>query len=351
MAASPDPAALTALITALDVQREQLANQASGLVQQAVVGFTDWYNAQAITQWAGDTASMVDSVLRSLAYMVDAFLAEITGQLAGRHVRPSGPIDVSVLRQGITGAGALGRVADAYRFQQSLLDQAARDTAAGTLTVPPDLVPPVHAALDRAEQVTDLNTQLVVRNQSAATMQAQRQRGLITGWRRVPHPELSKTGTCGLCWAASTRIYHTGELMPIHHSCHCLPMPITAAHDIGSVINDSDFAQLYGDAGGTDAAALKRTRYQVTEHGELGPLLTKPGPQRTARQAKAAENPRRQPSTPGQKRRKLQNLHDELASTTGRLDQLVAEDPTWAPFRTSVTDRIANLEQQLTQAA
>jgi hypothetical protein len=90
-----------------------------------VTGFADWYDTAAIGAWAGQTASLVESVLRSLAYTIDAYFASITGQILGRWVRPSGPIDVSGLRAGITPAGVYGRVADAYRFQQAQIDKAA----------------------------------------------------------------------------------------------------------------------------------------------------------------------------------------------------------------------------------
>jgi hypothetical protein len=348
VAASPDPVAVTALVVAQEAAREQLAQQANSLVEQAVTGFTDWYSTQAITDWATQIASLVESVLRSLAYMVDAYFASITGQITGRWVRPTGPIDVTGLRQGVTPAGAYGRVADAYRFQQAQLDQAARDVASGELASPPDLVSPIEAALDRGQQVTDLSTQLVVRNQSAATLKAQHKQGLITGWRRVPHPEMSQGGTCGLCWAASNRTYHTGELMPIHHRCHCLPIPVTKTHDIGSIINDHDLGTLYGDAGGTDAAALKRTRYRVTEHGELGPVLHSPRKMRTARQAKADTSRAQPPKTPEQKRADLQRVHDSLLPALDKARQLAAENPKkWHDYADSVEARVADLEHQL----
>jgi hypothetical protein len=353
VAAPPDVAAVAALVAAQEAAREQLASQARNLVEQAVTNFPDWYDTDAITTWATQTASLVESVLRALAAMIDAYFASITGQILGRWVRPSGPIDVSGLRVGVTPAGVYGRVADVYRFQQAQWDQAATGLVDGSTTGVPDLVPPIHAALDRAEQVTNLSTQLVARDQARASLSAQEQQGLITGWRRVPHPELSKGGTCGLCWAASTRIYKTGELMPIHHDCHCLPMPVTAEHDIGSIINDQDLGTLYGDAGSTDAAALKRTRYRIDEHGELGPLLSPAGePIRTARQAKAAENrPPRRPSTPGQARSNLQRKRDGLAPALARLDQMAAGDPSWEPFRQAVAERVADLDHQLAQTA
>lgn len=95
----------------------------------------------------------------------------------------------------------------------------------------------------------------------------------ITGYRRVIHPELSRTGTCGLCIAAADRIYHIAELLPIHAHCKCTIAPITREFDPADELNTADLSALYDDAGGTSTAHLKRTRYQVDHHGELGPVL------------------------------------------------------------------------------
>lgn len=95
----------------------------------------------------------------------------------------------------------------------------------------------------------------------------------ITGYRRVIHPELSRTGTCGLCIAASDRIYKWSKLMPIHDHCHCGIAPVTEEHDPGNSLNGIDLATLYDDGGGTSAAHLKKTRYTEEDHGELGTVL------------------------------------------------------------------------------
>ncbi|WP_162139308.1 hypothetical protein [Mycobacterium canetti] len=95
----------------------------------------------------------------------------------------------------------------------------------------------------------------------------------IIGYRRVIHPELSLGGTCGMCIAASDRVYRVGELMPLHNLCRCTVAAVTEEHDPADDLNAVDLRQLYKDAGGNTVAHLKRTRYQVDEHGELGPVL------------------------------------------------------------------------------
>jgi len=99
-------------------------------------------------------------------------------------------------------------------------------------------------------------------------------RGVVVGYRRVLHPELSETGTCGLCIAASDRIYKVKELMPIHNLCKCEPTPVYKNADPGSQINDEDLDVLYVEAGSTTHGwELKKQRYEVFDHPELGPVL------------------------------------------------------------------------------
>lgn len=99
----------------------------------------------------------------------------------------------------------------------------------------------------------------------------------IIGYRRVIHPEFSKTGTCGLCVVASSRFYTKAELMPLHGSCKCTISPITATQDLGTKLNKDDLAKIYKAAGSTYAEDLKKIIVQINEHGELGPILTRKG--------------------------------------------------------------------------
>lgn len=140
----------------------------------------------------------------------------------------------------------------------------------------------------------------------------------IIGYRRVFHPELSETGSCGLCIAASDRIYKLAELKPIHDECKCTVAPVIrrtgpdgdeVVDDPGQRITSDDLDQLYTDAGTTSGRTkgnnLKRTRYVIEEHAELGPVLTRvsPDPVRTAKPAAEKRRdrtptPRRRTTTP-----------------------------------------------------
>ena len=85
---------------------------------------------------------------------------------------------------------------------------------------------------------------------------------------------MSEGGTCGLCIAASDRIYRPGKLLPIHANCRCGTAEITKSADPGNSLNNLSLGDLYEAAGSTAAEALKGTRWKVAEHGELGPVLT-----------------------------------------------------------------------------
>ncbi len=133
------------------------------------------------------------------------------------------------------------------------------------------------AAEDRIGLIVDGNVTLAQRlgeQQTLAKVHAIDER--VIGWRRVIHPELSKGGVCGLCVAASDRVYGVKELKPIHLRCKCSVSPVTKSKDPGQQLNSQDLGRLYDDAGkSTDTAALKRTRYDVVHHNELGPVLTR----------------------------------------------------------------------------
>lgn len=127
----------------------------------------------------------------------------------------------------------------------------------------------VQAAVDRAATIVDDDLTLAMRE--SARRHAQATPGVI-GLRRVIHPEMSKGGVCGLCIAASDRVYSVRRLLPVHGHCRCTVAEVTKKSDPGSSLNSMSLDDLYRTAGGT-GWELKATRYQVNEHGELGPVL------------------------------------------------------------------------------
>ncbi len=122
----------------------------------------------------------------------------------------------------------------------------------------------------------------IVEDDLAATARDEAQKILwaapkVIGYRRVIHPEFSKTGTCGLCVVASSRFYTKAELMPLHGNCKCTISPITSTQDLGTRLNREDLDKIYREAGSNYAEDLKKIGVTINEHGELGPILTRKG--------------------------------------------------------------------------
>lgn len=138
---------------------------------------------------------------------------------------------------------------------------------------------------ERAERMVSQDIQGASRN-TYAVAQSKLPK-TVTGYRRVIHPELSKSGqSCGLCIVASTNIYSRGDLLPIHSGCNCEVSEIYSTKegvfDPGHQINLADLEVFYIEAeGSTNGWDLKKSRYKVVDHPEYGKTLvnakSKPG--------------------------------------------------------------------------
>ncbi|CAM4323759.1 hypothetical protein NONI108955_20835 [Nocardia ninae] len=129
-------------------------------------------------------------------------------------------------------------------------------------------------SVNRVKLVSGTNLSLAEREaEHLIYKEAARQRIGVIGWRRVIHPEASKSGSCGLCVAASDRLYKTDAMKAIHDHCRCETLPVTADDDPGDELNRDDLDRLYDEAGGNSKFQLKRTRYKFDEHGELQAVL------------------------------------------------------------------------------
>jgi hypothetical protein len=246
------------LVTAHAAARDRLTQTAAVYAAAQVQDFTGWYDTAVITVLAERIAARVQAAQRQMAAVTDAYLSRVLTLLSGRGVPQTGVVPVTGLRAGVSPAAPYGRVADLYRFRRSL----------GV----PD-VQAVTEAVTRAEVTAGTDVALAFRAQARKVMLVRS----VDGWRRIVHPELSRGGTCGLCIAASDRIYHRGDLMPLHARCVCSLLPVVNGIDPGRSLDGEALGKLYEAAGSTKAADLKRTRYTVHEHGELGPVLAKAG--------------------------------------------------------------------------
>lgn len=96
---------------------------------------------------------------------------------------------------------------------------------------------------------TDL--QLTATLTSRQVLQAKK----VKVYRRVTRP-----GACPLCLAASDRVYHVADLLPIHSGCHCIVVP-------GGVLPEA-----LQRAANTDDPTGGRG-LQIGQNGEIGPVL------------------------------------------------------------------------------
>lgn len=260
-------ARVTPIVIAQATASARISQTLTGLVAAYVRQFTGWYSTQQITTWAAELAAVMESGQRTTAATTDAYLTRVASATTGRPQRPAGAINVTDLRAGVTHPGAYGRVADQVRWE---------------LSTGVDEPTALEHAVERAQAIAETDLQLADRAQAQATLKATK----AEGWRRVLHPELvssnSKDGVpgdvCGMCVAASDRVYRVDTLKALHGGCRCSVMGIYGGNDPGADINRADLERIYRDAGNTTAAAaLYRTSYVVHMHPELGPVLAERG--------------------------------------------------------------------------
>lgn len=256
--ASPD--ALLRSIDAFGQQRTSIVDRVVTAVTGLFVSFEDWTVPDAITAVTSRSGVYVASGQRLVAGLTDAYLARSTSIVRGQPVSPVGvaPDMSGVLRNGVDSyVKVYSRLPAEYRWQRFL--GKSKDEA-------------LQIVLNRAREMAAGDLDLAHQRQVSRFTRERR----VAQYRRVVRPELSKTGTCGLCIAAADQIYHSGELMPIHDRCNCAVIEV-AGGDPGSSINDDAISEAYkravNQAGSTRGADLKRVRFKVIEHGEMGPQL------------------------------------------------------------------------------
>lgn len=248
------------LVDAQARQRDRVRDTVTAAVAELVAGWADFATPSQVRRLVDALVRLVEPAQSRTASTTSAYLARVIGELTGRPAAPVGVrIDPARLRGGTSHRDALERVAAEYRRHRAdeLDDQAARDRA-----------------VKRARLIVDEDLSLASRE--AARQVFTRTPG-VTGYRRVIRPEKSAGGSCGLCVAASDRVYSRGDLLPLHALCKCEPLPIVGANDPGRSLNRDELDELYRRAGGNTAEKLKRARVTVHEHGELGPVLRDPG--------------------------------------------------------------------------
>lgn len=239
--------------------RDRISRTVQARVGRLWRQFHGHYSDPAVAQFAAAAAQLVRSGQFQTANLTQAYLLRVLTEMGRPPRRPPGLQLPRDLRTGVSVDAEFERIVAYYRYLQS------------------QGVPPVEAGQRserRAVLVAETDLSLAMREASRQTLTGV---PAVTGWRRVIHPEQSAGGTCGLCVVAADRIYHVAELLPLHARCHCTTLPIVGKDDPGHKLNTADLKAIYAAAGSTAAEDLKRTRYTVHHHGELGPVLGRAG--------------------------------------------------------------------------
>jgi len=249
------------LVDAQAAARDRTLMATQRRVEALVASFDQWWDDAAVAALAQRISTVVGAGQLATSRATDAYLARVIGQALGRPIPPVGvrvtpdqwrranPVDV----YGRPAADVRRRVASGATVEAA-----------------------IGMALTRYQSMAATDLALAMTNTSRGVFQSRGR--YIDGYRRIIHPEFTRSGgTCGLCVAASDRVYDPDDLMPLHDNCRCETLPIVDGQDPGRDLSEQELQALYDDAGGTAAAKLKRTRYQVNEHGELGPVLREQG--------------------------------------------------------------------------
>lgn len=199
--------------------------------------------------------------------------------------------------------------------------------------------------LARVRQLADADVRMANRERAARVYEAASPQGVI-GYRRIIHPELSRTGTCGLCLVAADRLYSTKELYPLHDNCKCETLPVTSTSDPGLKLNRDDLDYIYSVAGGNTASKLSNTRIAEYVSGERGPTLA-----RRVEKSKSGLTPNDEKySLSGEDAERASYVHsprEELIDAQDELAALRRKRSKPRRIRTSVLeDRIAYWERQ-----
>lgn len=315
----------------LDVQARGYTLAAALLIRQlrALWGAYDqWYDGDLVAARAARSATLVESAQDSVRTQTISYMKFVYQQFDDLSFPSEEDIDRAnddALDRLVNPLDEWNRPAEQFRYAKSTGSSEEEAIA---------------IAIQRMEELADIDMEAAMRNQAGRIFEATPK---VTGYRRVLHPELAESGTsCGLCIAASTRVYGKEELLPIHDHCHCGVMPIVGDEDPGDLFNQDDLNQLYAAAGGNTAQALSRARFKIEQHGELGPYLVEEGSKGVGRITPSQTKISRSDSVAAQ----IKSLNESLARLLGRQrgGEDVSEAIVWQQDRL----RLLNQEDQAT---
>lgn len=252
-------AQVVALLQAYTTARGDLTERLLAQLGRLVGGMRGkWYDKDALTVFHAQAAQLVSSGQKTTGNLTFSYLRR-TLQVMDAPTRADAFVLLDEDLRAAEPEVEWERPAKEYRrLRVTGLDEVAAQTAAE----------------QRAMNQAVMDLRLADRSAARTTLVDVKN---VTGFRRIIRPELSKTGTCGLCLVAADRVYSRSDLLPLHGGCNCTVMPVTQAQDPGLNLNKEDLRAIYDAAGSTERASLRRIRTTVNEHGELGPILTRKG--------------------------------------------------------------------------
>ena len=223
----------TAIVEAYRLLTGKTRDRVLGLAQDLWYGMDSWSD-EAADRLIGQIVPVVLGAEQNTAAATIAYLQALTGTKT--------KVDYAA----VTGAAIRNGADPAEVYRRPVIE--ARATYSRDQIV--DLA--VEVGLRRLLGTINTDLQLT---RTHTSNQVMLQTGIQT-YRRVTRP-----GACGLCVAASDRVYTTGTLQPIHSNCHCVIIP-----------GDRVPRGLQGK-GLQTTADLPPGRVVVDFNDELGPVL------------------------------------------------------------------------------
>jgi hypothetical protein len=224
----------------------------------ATYGGVNFYSASQVAGASEEAAAASNTNTLLAAGLAAQYLAVTSSLIAGQAL-PAPTLLLPPLRNGVDMEQVFARPAKLFR----------RLRAKGV-----DPQTAFARAMALASQITDTNVTLAQREAYQQTLKRLERVAGVTGYRRIVHPELARTGSCGLCIVASDQVYHSSQLLPIHGNCNCTVLPVMGILDPGSSLNNTTLTDFYAAAGGNLSEQLKGVRVMVNDHGEYGPVLS-----------------------------------------------------------------------------
>lgn len=247
--------ALIALIDRQTLARERIDTNLERMILRLWRQVNSPYDVRQTDQFIEQVVTFVRAGQTQVASMTEAYLTQALRTIANRD-------DVELF--GVRSEYARGVPAEEV-YQRSFmtwryLNSVGKEDIAAS------------EALTRTLTAADTDLALSVRDAEQQFMQQHH----VNKWFRVTRPELSKSGSCGLCKLASQRTYYREDLKEIHHKCKCTVLPDAGNIDLDAI---------------NDSSSVEPISFTVKQHGELGPILVPQGQHfRTEHQADADRN-------------------------------------------------------------